>query len=575
MKTQIRATLRKTTIALSLLGGNQAIMAYETSWFDKKVDEKEAISSFKADGTIFAGFERADYEKNGVLEPGGTRPATSTGFIINRAYLNLRGDVNEGPWKGANFRVTVDAGVLGNNVLGTTNSTTSTGNSAQVAELKFAYFSLPLYTTSFGDGSVRIGQQNVAIVDGQAGYSNESYWKHRYIDQNAVEKSGFAGGSADRGISFIHKADYFGLHLMLSNGEAFRRNNAQFVFNPTGSTGAVNVATTGVLTAAQQTQVRTSLTNLVNGNNGTTNDSYGYDLYGIPSFHPTGKAKDIDISIGLPFRLQNTTGIKRQEYEFLTADISTINSPRFDYYKGDARAKQDTAFGQELAAAFDFGDLKFTIGAGHALLKDKRSSAFRIDQNGLNTLVATQGSKPFVDYTTFYQADQDAYGQTNWGYIHARFLSFGFIARQIYGTGSGTISALPKKSYLQQLAEVDIRDGNIGNGDVTLAASRGSSPSIDLGKARFKRETYALTWNPFARLSVALGVEKLKSKDKNGETTKVTNRDNIATCSTTTTTLSTQVNSYLATQGAPLVANDFGGKEKENKQVFIRAQYEF
>jgi hypothetical protein len=135
MKTQIRATLRKTTVALSLLGGSQAIMAYETSWFDKKVDEKEAISSFKADGTIFAGYERADYEKNGVLEPGGTRPATSTGFIINRAYLNLRGDVNEGPWKGANFRVTVDAGVLGNNVLGTTNSTTSTGNSAQVSSV--------------------------------------------------------------------------------------------------------------------------------------------------------------------------------------------------------------------------------------------------------------------------------------------------------------------------------------------------------------------------------------------------------------------------------------------------------
>jgi hypothetical protein len=70
-------------------------------------------------------------------------------------------------------------------------------------------------------------------------------------------------------------------------------------------------------------------------------------------------------------------------------------------------------------------------------------------------------------------------------------------------------------------------------------------------------------------------VEKLKSKDKNGETTKVNNMDNIATFSATTTTLSSQVNSYLATQGAPLVANDFGGKEKENKQVFIRAQYEF
>ncbi|MCE9596539.1 MAG: hypothetical protein K8S54_01095 [Spirochaetia bacterium] len=583
MKQRTSISLTVAAVVAAIMSSN--VFAYETQWLDKKVDEKEGQSSFKADGTIFAGYERPDHEKNGVIDQNGTT-GTNQGFVVPRAYLNFRGDVNEGPWKGAGFRVTVDGGNLANSAIGASNSTTSTGNSSQVAELKFAYFTLPLYSASFGEGSFRLGLQHVAIVDGQAGYSNEGYWKHRFIDQNAIEKSGFAGSSADRGISFIHKADYFGLQLQLVNGEGFRKNNAQSLYSAqsaallastapvlatTGPNGqpALFVATTG-LTAAQQTQARTNLRNLVNG----TGDSYGYDFYALPSFHPTGKDKDIDISIGFPVRIKNITNIKRQEYQFVTANlpVSPTALAQFDYYNGDARAKQDRYLGQEIAGAFDLGVAKVTVGGGHAVLKDKRSSAVRVDNNMIQT--GTSGLSN--DFTTYYQRDTDAKGQTNWGYIHVKVSQFGVLARHIYGTGStGSTTALPSKSYATQLYELDVQDGTIGNGNATLGSSRGTSPTIDLGKARFKRETYAVTWSPFSRLVLAVGVETLKSKNANGEKTRVNGLESIPTF-TSGTSVADNVNSIIAANGGtPIVANDLNGKPKEARQVFLRAVYDF
>ncbi|MBL8020946.1 MAG: hypothetical protein JNM27_14845 [Leptospirales bacterium] len=582
MRRKSRITLTAAAIAAVLISSNLA--GYETQWLDKKVDEKEGQSSFKADGTIFAGYERPDHERNGVIDQNGTT-GTNQGFVVPRAYLNFRGDVTEGPWKGAGFRVTVDGGNLANSAIGSSNSTTTSGNSSQIAELKFAYFQLPLYSASFGEGSFRLGMQPIAIVDGQAGYSNEAYWKHRFIDQNAVEKSGFAASSADRGISFMHKADYFGVQLQLVNGEGFRKNNGQAlhsaqsaallassapVLATTGPNGqpALLVATTG-LTSAQQTQARTNLRNLVNG----SGDSYGYDFYALPSFHPTGKDKDIDISVGFPVRIKNITNIKRQEFQFVTANlpVSPNALAQFDFYNGDARAKQDRYLGAEIGGAFDLGVAKVTIGGGHAALKDKRSSAVRLD----NTMMATGAQLP-NDYTTYYQRDTDANGQVNWGYIHAKVGQFGVLARHIYGTGStGSVSALPAKSYFTQLYELDIRDGRIGNGDATLGATKGTSATIDLGKARFKRETYAATWSPFSRLTIALGVETLKSTNSDGEKTKVNGLESIPTF-TSGTSISDNVNSIIAANGGtPITANDFGGKPKEAKQVFVRAVYDF
>lgn len=563
----LNSNKKRALALLAALTAGGPLFAYETSWFDKKADEKEGQSSFKADGTIFAGYERPDYETNGVLDSNGTLRQTS-GFTVSRAYFNFRGEVNEGKWKGAGFRVTVDGGLLANNLVGASNSSTSTGNSGQVAELKFAYFQLPLYATSFGNGSVRVGQQQVAIVDGQAGYSNESYWKHRFIDQNAAEKSGFAGSSADRGISFLHRADYFGLHLFLSNGEGFRRNNAQASFLPT----AVNVANNGVLTSAQQTTIRTNLRNLANGNNGTAADSYGYDLYGVPSFKPTGTDKDFEVSIGLPFRFQNVSGIKRQEYEYVAADFSTT-APRADIYSGDGRAKQDRAYGPELAVSYDGGDFKVTIGGGHIFLKDKRGAAWRTDQTGGASLLATQAGRSLPDYTLAYYSDKDARGQSNWAYLHVKFGAFGLLGRHIYGTGSGTLAALPSKSYAEQLVEADLQDSTLGN--LSPSVTRGANATIDLGGARFRRETYALTWSPFARLTIAFGMEKLKTTNRDGDRTKVNAMDNIPGVATSTTALSTQVDSFLSTQGTFLTTNDLGGQPRQQKQVFIRTVYEF
>lgn len=529
------------------------LLAYEEKYMDKKVDDKtENNTEFKLDGIMFVGYERVDSESNGVPDANGTN-ARSQGFDIKRAYINARGEVIDGPYKGFGYRLTLDGG----QVIGGTATNNASGNNIHVPELKFAYFTVPLYSSGLGTGVLRGGMQNSPVTDGQAGISAEGSWNHRYIDSVAFENVGLVQ-SADMGISYIHKWDYFGVHLMLGNGEGFRRLNAQNVSSQTTfSTIAANAST-----------VRANLRTLSQG----SSDSYGLDATGNIGFRPTGKNKELEITIALPFRLANTTGIRHEEVNVTGVTIANVASPQIMTYTTDKRTKQDITYGTEGAVGATFGDFKFTVGAGHAILKDKRATSYAVDQSGY-TLT--------TDYSRYMNPDQDGYGRTNYGYLHLKFRWFGVFYRDIYGTGStGNVTALPGKSYIQQLIEADTTDTIAGN--VSPAITRGSAPGVDLGKSRFRKQLGGLEFFLMPRLALSIGMSRQTATNPDGERQKVSVFAQIPATGTTTippaSTAESQVNTILQAQmGVPnqFVATDMGGKLKENRQYFVRAVYEF
>ena len=565
------STIGRRALLIALAAGFAVtgnLFAYETKYTDKKTDEKtENNTEFKVDGVIFAGYERTDKENSGVPDANGTK-ARNQGFDIKRAYLNLIGNVTDGDYKGYGFRVTFDGGqVLG----GTAATTSASGNNIHVPELKFAYMTMPLFSAGdFGSSSLRLGMQHTPTTDNQTGASMEGYWKHRYLDTLPTENVNMSS-SADTGIGYIHKADYFGLHLLLANGEGFRKLNAQNIQAPTTfSSIATNAAA-----------VRTNLRSM--STTGATADSYGLDLYGALSVKPTGKSKDFEVAINFPFRLQNVTGIRDEEAKTTAVDISTLSSPKLQAYVGDKRVKQDQSVGSELDVSADVGGLKITLGTGGIRYKDKRASTLSYDSTGLTGLLTN------IDYTRYYNIDKDAYGSSNYGYLHVRYKWVGAMFRDIYGTGSsGSLSALPSKSYLQQLAEADIADGQIGNGNVTMFSTHGTSPTIDLGKARFRKQLMAIEFFPTPRWSIAVGMSRQTSTDPDGYKTKVSGLAQIPTIGTaagntsvppgSSTNAESQVNTLIVSQNnnqATLQATDIAGEVKENKQFFVRAAYEF
>ncbi|MCE9596538.1 MAG: hypothetical protein K8S54_01090 [Spirochaetia bacterium] len=562
-----------TTMAMLLaLTGNLA--AYETKYTDKKVDEKtENNTDFKVDGVIFAGYEKTDTENSGVPDGNGTNARTQ-GFDVSRAYLNIRGDVVDGDYKGFGFRVTFDGG----QVMGGSGATTAVnGNNIHVPEVKYAYMNAPLYSAgSLGSGSVRLGMQHVPMVDGQAGISMESYWKHRYITQSATETLGLSG-SSDMGVGYMHKSDYFGLHLLFANGEGFRKLNAQGVTPP--GTVALGASTLATASTANAALVRSSLRNLSAGLNANgTSDSYGKDLYGSLAFRPTGKSKDVDFAISLPFRLQNVSGIRDEEVNITTIESIGTPAAKTMALRGDKRARKDKTVGAQGDLNLDLGDLKFGLGLGRAEYTDRRSDAVAFDGTGV---VPIGG-----DTTKYYNPDGDAHGFSNYGYLHAKFKWIGVLYRDMFGSGStgvlNSASALPSKSYIQQLYEADVQDGRIGN--LGSVPTRGSAPLVDLGKARFRNQIVALEFFPMSRLTVSIGMSRLTSTDKDGSRTKVsglsqiqaTGASTIASSNTVENALASVVSSQNTTELAgPIQATDFAGERKENKQYFVRAQYEF
>ncbi len=575
------------TIAIATASASApGLMAYETSWQDKKIDGEEGISTFKVDGTIFAGYEKTDEEANGVPDSGGVSgyiQGPKTGFTLSRAYVNFRGEAAQGVFKGWGFRITFDGGKL----LGDSGANPAAGtNNPHTPETKFAYVQMPLYDGgSAGSGSLRIGMQNTPITDGASGSSLDAAWNHRYIDRTSLELANM-GPSSDIGISFIHKAENAGIHLLLANGEGYRKNNAQNV--PYLSTAAP-------VNTANGSAVRNNLITLSQGFSGTqasgggasaqAADSYGLDLYGDITFKPTGKTRDLMIDLHFPFRLQNFTGVRREEVNQLGMTFVSPASVNLIHYETSKRAKQKRTYGAELDVGTEQEDFKISGAVGGVVLIDQHATSYAFDQTG-NTAVTTA---PIVDTTKFINPDQDAHGRATYWYLQASYKGFGVFFRDVYGTGnnaSGQMTSLPSKSYVQQLYEQTVQ--NSAGGTITppnLFAQRGQNPAINLGLARFQARLAGIEYTPFPRFRIALGFQWVKSTDPNGERTRVNPFQGIAAAgnaagvvsspaASAETSYNAQLASIAGAQNA-VTANDVSGQTRTNKQVFLRAAYDF
>lgn len=183
-----------------------ALYAFEERWNDRaygdsveKGGEIVPNSLFRVDGQIWGAYEFADKKPGGEID-------TSNGFRIGRTYISVRGDVKEGKYKGWGYRITIDS-----------ESSNTTPNGTPAVFMKMAYIQIPIATGLY----LRIGQQHVPVIDGQAGTSLQGIWGHRYLDADgkAMWEELGVSSSTDRGIGLIQKHRLFNLHLCLQTAK--------------------------------------------------------------------------------------------------------------------------------------------------------------------------------------------------------------------------------------------------------------------------------------------------------------------------------------------------------------------
>lgn len=531
--------------------------AYENEWTDKKI---EAPSVFKMDGTIFSGFEATDASVIGIPDRSGPT-STATGFQITRAYLDFRSEVTDGPYKKVNFRVTPDVGRVAGEGHGC-QTAASGGNTAVCSQkndyiffLKYAYMDVPLASGL----SVRLGQQHTPVVEGQAGTSFTKYWNHRYLDRASTEELGMAS-STDLGLALIYKHAYFGAHALLANGEGFNHSNAER--NPLAYD---------------------AIGDLARG----TGDSYGQDFYGLLSVKPTGDAKDFELSLGIPVRFQNVMGMHETEYRYVSANVDPDNDGSLDnrisytYLRGNPRAKQDYYYGGEVDLTVRTDNLEFSAGAGTVVRRDQRSTATRLTDKIV---------KDPIDTTKYDQVfgtiriEEDAMGQANYIFGSIKVGSFGAVARYSEGDGGtfdGRLGVQPGKSRLKTMVLKDLENNQLG--DVKYSDLR----TLDLGRAKFRKVLYGLNYHFSPQFRLTLGVVEIRATDAaTGYPTKVNWLQAIPGEGNTAAgakkgTVSDQIEgskiaSALGTPaGEKVILSDIFGKERIDRQVFLRTEMTF
>jgi len=587
---QMKKTLRWISILTLFTGAN--LFAYEVDWTDKNYPSGEVKegqttpppnSRFKIDGQFFASYESLDHNRNGAPDPSGPNAKIPygagyepAGFQFNRVYVNVRGDLTDGPFKGWSYRVTLDparAASTGNAF------TSNSANNEYTFWVKFAYVNIPI----FSGASIRLGQQNTPIVGAQAGVSLEENWDHRYVDQTALEFLGIAQ-SADRGISFIYKSEYFGFHTFLANGEGFRKSNAQNLFSPTAAT-----TNTAALDALSQ----------------GTGDSYGLTLYNLISFIPTGSNQTYRLSFNIPLRLDNIANIDSQnESRFALVDFTTA-TPTSRLYFGDARAKKDRSYGLEVDYTLKTeGGSKFGLGIGQVAKIDTRGNAYIIDN------AALAGLNP-ADLNAIGQRiriDEDAKGIGSYVYAHFRIGLIGGFLRLIEGTSAdgtlnGQLGYASSRSWTEQLIGLPLYAN--GNPNVSLfqllnpgslnscsatsgAACTVSQTGYDPGKSRLRSVSGGVTFHVSSQFRVTLGFSTLTGTDRNGQPIRGSGLDRVL--GNTTGTASSTIAQQIATSAIaaapfrsalglastdPVNPNYFAGRALNNKQVYIRSEFLF
>ncbi|MBE7437268.1 MAG: hypothetical protein HS115_02345 [Spirochaetales bacterium] len=548
--------MRRAALLVSLIP--LSLQAYEQDWTDKRI---ESPSLFKMDGTVFSGFEATDSSVIGIPDQSGPT-STATGFQITRAYLDFRSEVKDGPYKKVNFRITPDAARVASQGDGCKKAG-SGGNTAvceqkndHVFFLKYAYIDIPVLSGL----SVRMGQQHIPIVDGQAGTSFTRYWDHRYLDRASVEELGMAS-STDLGLAIIYKHSHFGIHGLLGNGEGFSHSNAER--NP---------------------KAYDAIGDLARG----TGDSYGQDFYGLFTVKPTGDAKDFEVALGLPVRFQNVMGMHESEYRYVSADLDPNNDGNLDnrisytYLRGNPRAKQDYYYGAEVDLAVRQESFEISAGAGTVVRRDQRSTATRLTDKIV---------KDPIDTTKYDQVfgtiriEEDAMGQANYIFGSIKVGSFGAVARYTEGDGGtfdGRLGVQPGKARLKTMVLKDLENNQLG--DIKYSDLR----TLDLGRARFRKVMYGLNYHFSPQFRLTLGVIEVRATDAaTGYPTKINWLQAIPVEGTTaagakkTGTVSDQIESSKITSalgtpaGEKFILNDIFGKERIDRQVFLRTEMTF
>ncbi len=548
---------RTFTIAVLFTLTGSGLLAYETENEDKKIG---APAEFKVDGVIFSGYENQD--ENEVGEP--DAPA-NTGFQVNRAYINVRGKIKDGGWKGLAYRVTGDFG--GTRASG--EGATGSPNNDYLGFLKFAYVDLPL----FSGAALRLGQQGIPLIEAL----DPTFWEHRYITQSAPENVG-ATSSTDQGLSFLYANPWVGFHLLYGNGEAFRRGNAER-FTHAG------------------------VENLTALSKGTANsgDSYGQDVYGNLTIKPTGENANVIFALNFPFRFQNVAGVHQDEYSYAAATIDTTKDAlsdnfQWEYLRGSKRALQDSWYGSEADLTVKTELVKFTVGAGTMVHRDQRGTAVSINETTFPGHGTDKGGT--IDFSKFqnidksYRYENDVFTQANYGFAHVAVGQFGAFYRIIQGDGtSGRLSGARDAGRDRWLtyAMADLYAG--GSYDETLGdlsysdlkaylTNRGEN----LSKQTYQKYLYGVTWIANPRFRISLGVEDTINTDMVfGYQNKVhpLSRVRGKAAATESTTLDSQVGSNTRISYRTGLPNkeplpiDQLGKNRVERQIFVRSEYSF
>lgn len=543
-------TIRNTTLPLLLfilLASN--LFAYETDWNDKKYPSEGTLNNslFRLDGVTYTGYEVPGKQRGGKIEDGTNHD--ETGFIMERAYLNIRGDVQEGPFKGWGYQFTPDlvrASTEYNNCDAI--SAPCTGSNNYLLYMKFAFVKIPIFNG--GQTQIRVGLQHTPVIGGQAGVHLLGMWGYRYLGiSRAHSPIGQLGlsTSADNGISFLHRDHYFSTHLLLSNGEGYNRTDAERMTSPT-----LGRYSTG------------------------SGDSYGYDFIGIFSIVPTGAAKQHQAMINLVWKQQNAVGMDSSEYEEARWDVTDLDDPKFQIMRGNKRAKQDSFYGTEINYIFNPQNFTITTGVGHMMRLDQRSSAYILDSDvihGIDPEDQATIMSHFID-------DEDQRGHANYFYIHGRYGKFGGVFRYMQGVSNGilgtTLGTTSHKPYLAKMINADAADGEYGNLTYLEAAS------LETSKSRFQQYLVGLTYFATNRFQVTVGISQIMGTELNGDPHRENNLEGINGYETDQTVaqqleqnedIKDELNvneDYYA-----MNLNDFIGKKRMIEEIFIRAQLAF
>ena len=548
-------------ILFSGIFGN--IFGYETEWNDPKFIEKKTPeegaaaekpnSKFKIDGKVWAGYDFLDRDAIGVPDAAGKDKA---GFRIGRAYMNMQGEVTEGFAKGWDYRTTVDAGRASSIGDGCATSNCKK-NDDYVVFLKFAYITMPI-PLPFGKTGFRIGQQPTPTTEAQTGYNQTDIWAYRFLDTAGKAPWEDAGlsSSADVGVSFIHKNTYYGLQLMLGNGEGYHKANAEGL-----DISGKNVKLEDIAT-------------------GKSAASYGYDLYGMLSFTPTGKNKDIIATIGFPFRVSAIGGADHTEYNRSTADFTDLNAPKYTFYKGEKKALQDVTYGAEANLELNKNDYKLTVGAGTALLIDKAGYGYKFDETMINGVYPGDYQK----ISSHYVLEENRVGYMNYGFMHGRIKKFGAFVRVIAGSSGSSLdgkvgSIASKKKWESRLINSDTKDGIIGN------LSLQELHRLDNTNATFRTDTFGVTYFAHERFKISLGTRSTTGTDSYGKEFRQNRMEAIESSNPKYANAAQQVvdmknpqyqqkwTSIGYTKNDQPDLNDFIGIKRVDREVFIRSEY--